>query len=354
MALSDALALIVALVANVVAMAAVVIMWRRGRRRRRAVRSRHPSSRPPVSIRTAETSFGRRFRVDIARNAPTTAIDIVSFQRVGFGGEGWVSEPLVTPLVIEPGGYAVLWSELPENAYEFNVVVAWTAQHPTGDVQGSMLFRLPQEGGSRGLVRGGPSLRLISAVLLLALLIVSFMLVASHLINAIADDDDSSRVTTPPTTVEPAGSVAPTATTGATDTTPTTRPIEATSSVPVAPTTVRTTPQVTTTALPRTSTSVGVITVPSTSLASGDARVFASASLGGCRFGTDCLVVSFIIDGFAVRPQEYICEFDDGSRFTFRFDSTGVDEACASGSVNAAITVEVGGVRSATLTRADV
>jgi hypothetical protein len=349
---SDALALIVALAANVVAMVAVVIMWRRGRRRRRAVRSRHPSSRPPVSIRTADTSFGRRFRIDIARSAPTTAIDIVSFQRVGFGGEGWVSEPLVTPLVIEPGGYAVLWSELPENAYEFNVVVAWTAQHPTGDVQGSMLFRLPQEGGSRGLVRGGPSLRLIPAVLLLALLIVSFMLVASHLINAIGDDDDS-QPTTPPTSVEPAGSIAPPVTTGATDTTPTTRPTEATSPVAVAPTTARTAPQTTTTAPPPTSTSLAVA-VSSTSLASDGPRVLASARLGVCRFGTDCLLISFTIDGFEVRPQEYICEFDDGSRFTFRFDSTGVDEACSSGSVNAAITVEVGGVRSATLTRADI
>ena len=49
-----------------------------------------------------------------------------------------------------------------------------------------------------------------------------------------------------------------------------------------------------------------------------------------------------------------MCEFEDGSRFTFRFDSGGVDDACATGSADAAITVEIEGVRSETVTRADV
>ena len=81
--------------------------------------------------------------------------------------------------------------------------------------------------------------------------------------------------------------------------------------------------------------------------------MFATAGLGECRFGTDCLIVGFAIEGFDPRPQEYICEFDDGSRFTFRFDSTGVENACSSGSATAQITVEVAGVRSDTMSRSD-
>ena len=78
------------------------------------------------------------------------------------------------------------------------------------------------------------------------------------------------------------------------------------------------------------------------------------ARLGPCRFADECLIVGFRIDGFATNPQEYVCEFEDGSRFVFSFDSGGVDEACATGSTDAAITVEIEGVRSATVTRADV
>ena len=70
-----------------------------------------------------------------------------------------------------------------------------------------------------------------------------------------------------------------------------------------------------------------------------------------CRFGDDCLVVGFRLEGFPNPPAEYVCEFDDGTRFTFRFDSQGVETACATGRAGAAITVEVDGVRSQTVTR---
>ena len=76
--------------------------------------------------------------------------------------------------------------------------------------------------------------------------------------------------------------------------------------------------------------------------------------IGECRFGSECLIASFEIDGFAGRPQEFVCEFEDGNRFTFRFDSGGVVDACATGTATAAITIEVEGVRSRTITRADV
>jgi hypothetical protein len=81
--------------------------------------------------------------------------------------------------------------------------------------------------------------------------------------------------------------------------------------------------------------------------------VLVDARLEPCRFADDCLVVGFRLDGFTTAPGEYVCEFDDGSRFTFTFRSSGVEDACATGSADASITVEVDGIRSETVTRAD-
>jgi hypothetical protein len=81
--------------------------------------------------------------------------------------------------------------------------------------------------------------------------------------------------------------------------------------------------------------------------------VLVDARVAPCRFGDECLIVGFRIEGFTTRPQEYACEFDDGSRFTFRFDSDAVDDACATGNTDAAITIEIEGVRSDTVTRAE-
>jgi len=59
----------------------------------------------------------------------------------------------------------------------------------------------------------------------------------------------------------------------------------------------------------------------------------------------------FTISGFAAQPTGYVCEFDDGSRYSFRFDSEGVSYACATNSPTGTITIEVDGHRSNTLAR---
>ena len=79
--------------------------------------------------------------------------------------------------------------------------------------------------------------------------------------------------------------------------------------------------------------------------------VVATGTEGRCKFGPDCLLVGFTIANFDVQPQRYVCEFQDGSRYEFRFDSGGVSYACATNSPRGTITIEVAGVRSNTVTR---
>ena len=92
---------------------------------------------------------------------------------------------------------------------------------------------------------------------------------------------------------------------------------------------------------------------PVTSIVEGP-RVLITAMIGDCRFGTDCLIAGFTVAGFETAPSQYVCEFADGSRIEFRFGGDGVDTACATGSADAAITIDVEGVRSETVTRASV
>ena len=69
---------------------------------------------------------------------------------------------------------------------------------------------------------------------------------------------------------------------------------------------------------------------------------------GGCRYGSNCLIAAFTIERFDGHPAEYVCEFADGSRYTFRFDRNGTLYACATGNPNGSITIEVDGIRSQT------
>ena len=70
-----------------------------------------------------------------------------------------------------------------------------------------------------------------------------------------------------------------------------------------------------------------------------------------CDFGSNCLVAGFIIQGFDHQPSVFVCEFADGSRYSFEFSRQGVARACATGNTNGSITIEVEGVRSETFTR---
>jgi len=106
------------------------------------------------------------------------------------------------------------------------------------------------------------------------------------------------------------------------------------------------------TTTPPTSIAVTTTQAPSTTVPQQAAPPAAGPSVeiigrvAPCRFGSECLVAGFAIHGFNVQPKEFVCEFASGSRYTFRFDSGGVEQACATSDTSSSITIEVAGVRS--------
>jgi len=80
-------------------------------------------------------------------------------------------------------------------------------------------------------------------------------------------------------------------------------------------------------------------------------QVVATGRVGPCTFGPSCLIADFSIVAFAAPQREFVCEFGDGGRYTFRFDGSGATDACATSAVDGSITIEVGGIRSQTVTR---
>ena len=122
-----------------------------------------------------------------------------------------------------------------------------------------------------------------------------------------------------------------------------------TSTVDSAPASTTTATTSTSTTTPSASTTSTSATTSTTAATDPEGRaVSITARIGECRFGTECLIAGFTLVGF---PSEgtYVCEFDDGSRFEFRYLGDGADVACATS--GDAITIEVDGVRSATATR---
>lgn len=92
-------------------------------------------------------------------------------------------------------------------------------------------------------------------------------------------------------------------------------------------------------------------TTPAPTPTPNGARVDIVGSIAPCAFGSECLVAGFSAHGFDGVVREFVCEFGDGSRHTFRFDGVGADRACATADADGTITIEVGGVRSETATR---
>jgi hypothetical protein len=87
----------------------------------------------------------------------------------------------------------------------------------------------------------------------------------------------------------------------------------------------------------------------------GDGRlVIIEGSTGPCKFGNSCLTAGFRVIGFPSGEKEYVCEFRDGSRYTYKFGARTVEYACATGARGDSITIEVDGVRSATIRAGDV
>lgn len=143
-----------------------------------------------------------------------------------------------------------------------------------------------------------------------------------------------SVTTAPPTTTEPA------TTTTSTPATTTTTP--ATTTTTVAPTT--------TTTVPTTTESAVTISEPTTATGANGETLVVTPRRDACRYGPDCLVVSFAIEGFAAQPQGFVCEFSSGARYLFRFSADGVSTACSTRDVPDSIVVEVEGVRSEPIT----
>ncbi|MEJ7799600.1 MAG: hypothetical protein WKF60_03720 [Ilumatobacter sp.] len=113
-------------------------------------------------------------------------------------------------------------------------------------------------------------------------------------------------------------------------TVPTTRPSATT--VPTTPPTTE--PSTTTTAAP-------------------ERRVLISGEMKPCRYGANCLVASFSIDGFDEHPGRFICIYPNSQRdFTFNDDE--VEEACLTADDGDTITIEVDGLRSATISEQDL
>ncbi len=67
-----------------------------------------------------------------------------------------------------------------------------------------------------------------------------------------------------------------------------------------------------------------------------------------CRFGAECLVAHFEIEGFDPHPGRFTCLYPN-SRSDFGFNDDDVEDACLTGDEGDTITIEVDGVRSATI-----
>lgn len=87
---------------------------------------------------------------------------------------------------------------------------------------------------------------------------------------------------------------------------------------------------------------------PTTTTEPTERRVLISGEMRPCRFGDNCLVASFRIEGFEQHPGRFVCIYPN-SRRDFGFRNDGVDEACLTADQGDTITIEVDGVQSATI-----
>ena len=79
-----------------------------------------------------------------------------------------------------------------------------------------------------------------------------------------------------------------------------------------------------------------------------DRQVVIRGEMKPCRFGANCLVAGFTITGFEDHPGRFVCIYPN-SRRDFSFNNDGVDEACITADQGDTITIEVDGIRSATI-----
>lgn len=351
---------LLALLAGAMGLFVVARTWPRLPRRTQVARLRHPSAPPPVGVSLDTSSGLAHWRVSTPPGGLTTAVDIVTWKPVG-AGDDWRSEPIVDPVTLEPGTSALLplIVDQPESAHL--VVVAWTVKHPGGDVQGSRTLTVgttsPIAPSAVPSHRNGGWARLIAASLLAGLLVILVLVAGWRFVDG---DGDGAAVSAPTGATETLSrptaatttSVATSATWPETGSAPTTE-TAATTVASSAGSTVSTDTRPTTTAGPvsgtvAASTTTAAETSPSTT--SSDRRVAIRGRVEGCRFGSACLIASFSAIGFPTEG-DYVCEFGDGTRFTFRYAGGGALDACSTAGASPSITIEIDGVRSETITR---
>lgn len=92
---------------------------------------------------------------------------------------------------------------------------------------------------------------------------------------------------------------------------------------------------------------------PSTTAATPEPRVLISAEMKPCRFSDDCLVASFTVEGFEQTSGQFTCIYPNSER-EFSFQDDGKDDACITADEGDTITIVVDGVRSATVSEANL
>ena len=326
------------------------------------------------------------WRVTTPPGGLTTAVDIVTWKPVG-AGDDWRSEPIVDPVTLEPGTSALLPLVVDEPESAHLVVVAWTVKHPGGDVQGSRTLTVgttsPVAPTAMRLHRGTGLVRLIAASLLAGFLVILVLVAGWRFVDgdgssvsapagaddrgdeAVGSTEQLPRPTDPPSTPTSAPTTRPTTTPATTSSTGTTTATSDTVSSTAGSTTPTDTQPPTTagpssTAVAVSTTAAGSDTSPTTTATTtapttapgtaADRRVDIRGRVEDCRFGSDCLIASFSAVGFPTEG-DYVCEFEDGTRFTFRYAGGGALDACSTAGASPSITIEVDGVRSATITR---
>lgn len=354
---------LLALLAGIVGLTVVIRTWPRPPRRTQTARLRHPSTPPPVGVTLETAGQAAHWRVATPPGALTTAVDIVTWRPVT--SDEWRSEPIIDPIMLAPGDTALLPLEVEQPSSPHLVVVAWTVKHPAGDVQGSRTLTVSTTTAAptpAPVLHDGGWLMLVVSALLAGLLVVLILVSGWRLF----DGDDSGAAadgplpvaateTTTTTSAPPAATASTVATTTSPPTPTSTSPRVATTTIPTtSPTSPATTTAPATSSIApasTTDTSTTDTSTTSTSVPAGtDRRIDIRGRVEDCRFGADCVIASFSAIGFA-SEGDYVCEFGDGSRFTFRYAGGGAIDACSTSGADPSITIEIDGVRSSTITR---
>jgi hypothetical protein len=344
---------VIALFAGVVGLVVVLMVFAQRRSSVHVARDRHPSASPPVTLAFDHSDGETHWRITNRTGILDTAVDIVTFRPSGTSLP-WVSEPIVDPVVLGPGESVLLSSVVSNPTVPYDVVVGWTVRHLDGDVMGSRTITVAPDVIVSALATRrsdqGWSFTFVDGLMIVLLAIV--VLAAGRQVLDEAEEDSSSPATNVTTMPQQEPTVSAPTTTAEVVAPPTTSAATTTSTATTAATTVPPKAPATTAPATTAGTSTTSTTVASTAPPAGDGtrKVVISGRVEDCRFGAACVIAGFTLEGFEP-TGEYVCEFDDGSRFVFRYVGNGAQDACAVSGPSPSITIEVDGVRSATITR---